>query len=92
MRFDSNQTRKFIDLGDRDIAPFFASRDAEIRHFESSFNTLDWSAKRTAAFRIFQGAPGCGKTSLVEHLRQRWEPGIPSLMRYVLNPRAGTGS
>ena len=71
MAFDSDQTRKFIDLGDRDIAPFFAGRDAEIRHFESSFNTLDWSAKRTAAFRIFQGAPGCGKTSLVEHLRQR---------------------
>ncbi len=71
MPFDREQTRKFIDLGDRDIAPFFAGRDAEIRHFESSFNTLDWQAKRTAAFRIFQGAPGCGKTSLVEHLRQR---------------------
>ena len=71
MPFDSDQTRKFIDLGDRDIAPFFAGRETEIRHFESSFNTLDWRAKRTAAFRIFQGAPGCGKTSLVEHLRQR---------------------
>ena len=72
MAFDSDQTRKFIDLGDRDIAPFFAGRAAEIRHFESSFNTLDWENKRTAAFRIFQGAPGCGKTSLVEHLRQRY--------------------
>ncbi len=71
MAFDRDQTRKFIDLGDRDIAPFFAGRAAEIRHFESSFNTLDWANKRSAAFRIFQGAPGCGKTSLVEHLRQR---------------------
>ena len=72
MAFDSDQTRKFIDLGDRDIAPFFAGRAAEIAHFESSFNALDWENKRTAAFRIFQGAPGCGKTSLVEHLRQRY--------------------
>ena len=71
MGFDSDQARKFIDLGDRDIAPFFAGRIAEIRHFESAFNTLGWEEKRTAAFRIFQGAPGCGKTSLVEHLRQR---------------------
>ena len=71
MGFDSDQTRKFIDLGDRDIAPFFAGRAAEIGHFESAFNTLDWEQKRAAAFRIFQGAPGCGKTSLVEHLRQR---------------------
>ena len=71
MAFDRDQTRKFIDLGDRDIAPFFAGRVAEIQHFESSFNTLDWANKRSAAFRIFQGAPGCGKTSLVEHLRQR---------------------
>ena len=71
MGFDSDQARKFIDLGDRDIAPFFAGRAAEIRHFESSFNTLDWDNKRAAAFRVFQGAPGCGKTSLVEHLRQR---------------------
>ena len=71
MGFDSDQARKFIDLGDRDIAPFFAGRVAEIRHFESAFNTLGWEDKRVAAFRIFQGAPGCGKTSLVEHLRQR---------------------
>ena len=71
MGFDGDQVRRFIDLGDRDIAPFFAGRVSEIRHFESAFNTLDWEEKRTAAFRIFQGAPGCGKTSLVEHLRQR---------------------
>ena len=71
MRFDRDQALKFIDLGDRDVAPFFAGRVAEIRHFESAFNTLDWENKRAAAFRIFQGAPGCGKTSLVEHIRQR---------------------
>ena len=69
MAFDSEQARRFIDLGDRDFAPFFAGRAAEIRHFESSFNTLTWKEKRSAAFRIFQGAPGCGKTSLVQHLR-----------------------
>ena len=52
---DRDQTRKFIDLGDRDIAPFFAGRAAEIRHFESSFNTLDWANKRSAAFRVGMG-------------------------------------
>ena len=70
MAFDSDQARRFIDLGDRDFAPFFAGRAAEIRHFESSFNTLAWKEKTSAAFRIFQGAPGCGKTSLVRHLRR----------------------
>ena len=72
MPFDIDQARRFIDLGDRDFAPFFAGRAAEIRHFESSFNTLAWKGKTSAAFRIFQGAPGCGKTSLVQHLRQRY--------------------
>ena len=70
MAFDSDQAHRFIDLGDRDFAPFFAGRAAEIRHFESSFNTLAWKEKTSAAFRIFQGAPGCGKTSLVQHLRR----------------------
>ena len=70
MAFDSDQARRFIDLGDRDFAPFFAGRGAEIGHFQSSFNTLAWKEKKSAAFRIFQGAPGCGKTSLVQHLRR----------------------
>ena len=71
MAFERDQARKSIDLGDRDIAPFFAGRAVETRHFESAFNTLDWANKRSAAFRVYQGAPGCGKTSLVEYLRQR---------------------
>ena len=71
MAFERDQARKFIDLGDRDIAPFFAGRAVETRHFESAFNTLDWANKRSAAFRVYQRAPGCGKTSLVEYLRER---------------------
>lgn len=79
LAFNSDQARKFIELGDRDIAPFFAGRAAEIWHFESSFTTLDWENTRTAAFRIYQGAPGCGKTSLVEHHRQRYSDETPIL-------------
>ena len=51
---------------DRDQAPFFAGRDAEIRAFEEAVH--DAGRKDQALFRIYQGPPGCGKTSLAAHL------------------------
>ena len=53
---------------DRDYAPFFAGRKIEVDEFE-------WAIERSrevdqTQFRIFQGAPGCGKTSLLAHFRE----------------------
>ena len=53
---------------DRDAAPFFAGRKAEIAAFEGAVQDAKHLAQ--TQFRIFQGAPGCGKTSLLTHLRE----------------------
>lgn len=52
---------------DRDYAPFFAGRESEIGKFEEAVDRS--RVVRQTQFRIFQGAPGCGKTSLLTHLR-----------------------
>ena len=67
MTFDSDFAKQIINQGDRDVALFFAGRGAEIARFDSALR--ESSGKRQAVFRIFQGAPGCGKTSLAAHLR-----------------------
>ena len=67
MTFDSDFANQIINQGDRDVAHFFAGREAEIARFDSALR--ESSDKRQAVFRIFQGAPGCGKTSLAAHLR-----------------------
>ena len=67
MTFDSDFAKEIINQGDRDVAPFFAGREEEIARFDSALR--ESFGKRQAVFRIFQGAPGCGKTSLAAHLR-----------------------
>ena len=67
MTFYSDFANQIINQGDRDVAHFFAGREAEIARFDSALR--ESSDKRQAVFRIFQGAPGCGKTSLAAHLR-----------------------
>ena len=63
----SDELLKEIALGeDRDVAPFFVGRRAEIAAFEGA--VVASKAKAQTVFRIFQGAPGCGKTSLLTHL------------------------
>ena len=52
---------------DRDVALFFTGRNAEIGAFEDAVR--DARHIDQTQFRIFQGAPGCGKTSLLTHLR-----------------------
>lgn len=50
----------------RDEARYFEGRVKEIEQFKFSLNA---STRRVqAVFRIYQGAPGCGKTSLAAHL------------------------
>ena len=54
--------------GDRDVARFFAGRREEIKHFDFAVQDAKDRDKAQAVFRIFQGPPGCGKTSLAAHL------------------------
>jgi len=65
MRFNTELARK-LKFDDRDVAPFFAGRQAEIKSFENALESAE--EKSQAVFRIYQGAPGCGKTSLAFHL------------------------
>ena len=68
MAFDWQLAKKFTSDGDRDIAPFFAGRRTEIEHFDLAVQKAQYRDKPQAVFRIYQGAPGCGKTSLAAHL------------------------
>ena len=67
MTFDTELAHRILRQRDRDRTLFFAGRQAEIDSFD---NALAEAADSGACvFRIFQGAPGCGKTSLAAHLR-----------------------
>ena len=69
------------------MAPFFAGRESEIAAFDVAARQAQ--AKPNAVFRIYQGPPGCGKTSLVQHLKKiRSDDAVfvtlnPSTMRTV---------
>ena len=66
MTFNSDLAVQIVEGGDRDVARFFAGREAEIASFETALRVAE--AKRQTVFRVFQGAPGAGKTSLLHHL------------------------
>ena len=66
MPFNPILTAKLTRGDDRDRAPFFAGRKTEIQSFNHAVENA--GDKDQAVFRIFQGPPGCGKTSLVNHL------------------------
>ena len=66
MTFNRELADELLEDRDRDNARFFAGRDDEIRRFDAAVREAGRS--RQAVFRIYQGAPGCGKTSLAEHL------------------------
>ena len=70
--FDAERARHVATTDDRDEAPFFAGRAAEIRHFDEAIAQARQRGPHNtrSLVRIFQGAPGCGKTSLVTHLQQ----------------------
>ena len=70
--FDHQRARRLLRRRDRDAAPFFAGRRDEIRRFDDALEELEDRDEydERAAFRVYQGAPGCGKTSLVSHLRK----------------------
>lgn len=68
MGFDRELASELLDERDRDTARFFAGRGEEIQRFDAAVRESRRS--KQAVFRIYQGAPGCGKTSLVDRLRQ----------------------
>lgn len=68
MTFNRELAAELLEDRDRDTARFFAGRDDEIQRFDAAVREAGRS--KQAVFRIYQGAPGCGKTSLAEHLRE----------------------
>ena len=72
MPFDHELAQQLMRRKDRDTAPFFAGRVDEIRRFDDALRALEDfdGLDARAVFRIYQGAPGCGKTSLITHLRK----------------------
>ncbi len=57
-----------ITFDDRDIAQFFAGRHLEIDAFREALKRA--GQKTQAVFSIYQGPPGCGKTSLAKQLEK----------------------
>ena len=68
MPFNAELAQKVVDSRNRDKALFFAGRGREIASFESALRQSKSSEQ--AVFRIYQGPPGCGKTSLAHYLRE----------------------
>ncbi len=68
MLFNRQMAVEVAQRDDRDTAPFFAGREKEIGAFDIAVENA--VTKPQAIFRIYQGAPGCGKTSLAVHLRE----------------------
>ena len=71
MPFNAALAQKIAESKDRDIATFFAGRKAEITAFHQALRQA--SDSTAAIFRIFQGPPGSGKTSLAHHLEEGGE-------------------
>ena len=68
MAFNDELATALLLDDDRDVARFFAGRQAEKKVFTDAVTLA--GRRSQALFRIFQGAPGCGKTSLAAHLRE----------------------
>lgn len=57
MAFDEDLARAFAHERDRDVAPFFAGRAAEIASFERALRFARRHPGAPAEFRVYQGAP-----------------------------------
>lgn len=69
MSFDAHLAYSIAHETDRDTARYFEGRGAEQRQFRHAIDNAQHY--KAAQFRIFQGAPGCGKTSLANHLAEK---------------------
>ena len=68
MIFNRELADELLEDRDRDTARFFAGRNDEIKRFDAAVREAHRS--KQTIFRVYQGAPGCGKTSLASHLRE----------------------
>ena len=59
---------------------YFEGREEEITLFKNGL--MSSMAREQAIFRIYQGAPGCGKTSLAAHLAQTNESAVFIKLRH----------
>ena len=73
---DLDRLREFVAERDRNAAWFFVGRTAEIAEIEETcalaFRRFREGRALAGATRLFQGAPGAGKTALLKHLHERW--------------------
>ncbi len=73
---DLGKLREFIAERDRNAAWFFVGRTAEIAEIEDTcalaFRRFREGKALAGATRLFQGAPGAGKTALLMHLQKKW--------------------
>ena len=76
MAFNRQKTDELSTHRDRDATPFFAGRANEIDQFNRALTELGSQPGEQAVFRIYQGAPGCGKTALLHHLRENRADGV----------------
>lgn len=74
---DLERLREFVAERDRNAAWFFVGRTVEIDEVENTcalaFRRFREGKALAGTTRLFQGAPGAGKTALLRHLRKRWE-------------------
>jgi|GEM_PF-674299 len=76
----NEKLREFAQSDDREWTPFFAGRNEVISNIEAAcLRTVaggdaehsQWTGRRGAT-RVIQGAPGAGKSSLLQHLEHIW--------------------
>ncbi|MCY4317413.1 MAG: ATP-binding protein [Roseovarius sp.] len=75
MMADIAELSAFSEIQDRDSAMFFTGRDVYITHIrkacEGAAKNIAEGGKITSATRLFYGAPGAGKTSLLTEIQVR---------------------
>ena len=102
MRFNTELAQQIAHVDSpRDKARYFEGREEEITLFEYGLQSA--MAREQAIFRIYQGAPGCGKTSLAAHLAETNESAVfirvrhhhmvdfPALMARIKNAASEQG-
>ncbi|MDE0189925.1 MAG: hypothetical protein OXQ90_01085 [Gammaproteobacteria bacterium] len=75
MAFNFELAQELLERRNLDTTPYFAGRHWAIRQFDAALGESERVGKQ-AVFRIYQGGPGCGKSSLVGRLRQIRSRGV----------------
>ena len=68
MAFHHEAAQRFLRMGDRDRTPYFAGRERQLRHFQAGLQEACDKPRDAAIFRLYQGAPGAGKSALAKHI------------------------